>query len=216
MAMRCWLAVCALLWASNAGAQALERFHALTRGLQGLEGTFEQRVHDQHGGLREQSRGTVALAVPRLFRWQYEAPYPQLILADGERVWVYDPDLEQVTVRAQGPEEQSNPLSVLIDPGELERQFEVVEAGERDGLLWLALTPRERDAGQVESAWLGLDGENLVRMRLDDQLGQRTEIAFSDWRRNPDFDAERFRFVPPPGVDVVGDAGAVAEVHPLR
>lgn len=198
-----------------AAAAVPECLAALTRGLKGLDGEFVQRVYDPDGALREQSRGSVALAAPRQFRWEYREPFAQLILADGDRVWVYDPDLEQVTVRRQGLEEQNNPLAALTDPAELERRFQVTEAGERDGLQWLALTPRQPASGQLDTAWLGLDGANLARMRLDDQLGQRTEIEFSNWRRNPEFAPGTFRFEPPPGVDVVGEPGEDAEVRPL-
>src|SRR5690606_27744491 len=84
----------------------------------------------------------VALSAPRMFRWEYEQPFPQLIVADGNDVWVYDPDLEQVTVRPQGREEQQSPLAVLIDPEQLERQFLVASAGSEGGLEWVELTPR--------------------------------------------------------------------------
>lgn len=212
---RTCLLCCLSVVSAVAAADTRAQLDALTRDLDGLEGAFVQRVFDSAGGLREQSSGTVALAAPRLFRWEYKDPFPQLIVADGDRVWVYDPDLEQVTVRQQGLEEQGSPLAVLIDPGELDRRFVVTDAGQRDGLDWLSLAPRQRDGGQIESAWLALDGDQLVRMRLDDQLGQRTEIDFSDWRRNPAFAPDTFRFVPPPGVDVVGEMGQDAQVYPI-
>lgn len=187
----------------------------LTEGLKVLTGDFEQRVFDANEQLREQSRGTLALSAPRQFRWEYQQPFVQLILADGDRVWVFDPDLEQATVRQQGLEEQGNPLLALVDPDEMARQFVVGDGGQRDGLDWLVLTPRQADGAQIEAAWLGMADGDLKRMHLEDQLGQRTEIAFSNWQRNPVLAADTFRFDPPPGVDVVGDMGADAEVFPL-
>lgn len=204
------LGLAAPLWA-GAGA----RLEAATRGLKGLQGEFVQRVYDGDGKLSEESRGTVALAAPRQFRWEYRQPFPQQIVADGDHVWIYDPDLEQVTVRKQSLEEQGSPLAALIDPDELRRQFDLAEGGERDGLDWLVLTPRQAEGSQFEKVWLGLDEAGLRRMRMQDTQGQRTEIEFAGWQRNPQFPAGTFRFVPPPGVDVVGEVAEGAEVYPL-
>ena len=154
----------------------------------------------------EDSQGRIALAVPRQFRWEYETPFPQLIVADGTRVWIYDPDLEQVQVRAQDAEEQRSPLSALTDPDELERQFILSDGGHHEGLDWVTLEPRGEDAG-FSSGRLGFAQGQLLRMDMLDSLGQRTRIEFSGWKRNPAFDPGTFRFVPPPGVDVIGDAG---------
>ncbi len=200
----------------TAAAQAAESpVLAFSRGLQGLDGRFEQTVLDAQGQVRERSEGSIALALPRLFRWEYEQPFPQLIVADGDHVWIYDPDLEQVTVRKQSLEEQSSPLAVLIDPEELDRQFRREDTGRTDGLDWVRLTPRAEDATFAEFR-LGFDGVDLARMVLVDTLGQRTEVAFSGWRRNPRFAADHFRFDPPPGVDVIGERIDAAEVYPVR
>jgi outer membrane lipoprotein carrier protein len=182
--------------------------------LRGLEGRFEQRVTSADGDEIERSAGRVAIAAPRQFRWEYESPFPQLIVADGERVFIYDPDLEQVTVRRQSDEEQSSPLAALIEPGALERQF-VVERGEaRDGVEWFRLTPRGEDTAFAVCE-LGIRAGELVEMQMTDSLGQRTDIRFSHWLRNPDFAPGTFRFAPPPGVDVVGDVPEV-DVYPLQ
>src|SRR5690606_351 len=167
------------------GADARAVLDGFTRGLQGLDGRFVQRVFDADGALDEETRGRVALSAPRQFRWEYEAPFPQLIVADGDHVWIYDPDLEQVQGRKQSHEEQQNPLTVLIDPSELERQFTVASGEARDGLDWVELTPKDPDTAQLASARLGFAGDTLGRMDMTDALGQRTEIAFDGWRRNP-------------------------------
>lgn len=204
---RNWLAALALLslFAGTAFAGARDDLKAFSTGLKGLDGRFEQKLYDLDGRLKETSTGRVALSAPRLFRWEYATPYAQLIVADGSKVWVYDPDLEQVTVRAQGPEEQNSPLAALVDPGRLERDFTVREGGEADGLSWLLLSPKQSDQASFSSARLGFKGSALVRMEVVDTLGQRTEVAFRDWKRNPAFDRATFRFVPPAGVDVVGE-----------
>ena len=183
------------------GRQSLDAF---TRGLKGLDGRFSQEVFDDKGRRKEQSSGRVALSAPRLFRWEYVKPYPQVIVADGGKVWVYDPDLKQVTVRPQGAEELNSPLAVLIDPKKLDRDFIVRDAGREGGLDWLELLPKQADNAAFQNARLGFDAKGLVRLRIVDSLGQRTEIGFSGWTRNPRFDAKTFRFSPPPGVDVVG------------
>ena len=186
---------------------AMERF---ADGLESLQGRFEQQAFDANGELRERSTGKVALAAPGRFRWDYEDPYPQTIVADGRRIWVYDPELEQVSVRPQAGEQQSSPLAALTDPAELERQFEVSDEGERDGLAWVRLTPRRAEDAQIVEARLGFDGQALREMWLLDSLQQRSVLRFSEWQRNGSLDASLFRFVPPEGVDVVGDAGEEA------
>jgi outer membrane lipoprotein carrier protein len=186
-----------------------------TDGLRGLDGRFVQRVFDADGQLTEESQGRVALAAPRQFRWEYEGDFPQLIVADGDQVWIYDPDLEQVQVRKQALEEQHSPLAALVDPAELDRQFRVTAAPSEGGLDWVMLAPKADDA-QIENARLGFKNGELARMTLQDALGQTTEIAFQHWRRNPEFAVGTFGFTPPPGVDVVGEMIDSAEVTPIE
>ena len=193
------------LVASNALAGARDELKAFTTGLKGLDGQFTQQVHDGGGKLKESSSGRVALSAPRLFRWEYAKPYPQLIVADGKKVWVYDPDLQQVTVREQGIEEQNSPLSALIDPGKLDQQFNVRESGTADGLQWLVLTPKNEGDASFQSARLGFGNGGLSRMEVLDAVGQRTTISFSGWKRNPAFAGGTFKYAPAKGVDVVGD-----------
>ena len=194
-----------IAFAGTASADARESLARFTSGLNGLQGEFVQKVFDGNGHARETSSGQVALSAPRLFRWEYEKPYPQLIIADGSRVWVYDPDLEQVTVRPQGEEEENNPLAALVDPAMLERDFVVTEAGARGGLEWLEVAPRQAGDAGFQNARLGFDDSGLSRMEVLDALGQRTTLEFSSWHRNPAFDSGTFEFEPPAGVDVVGD-----------
>lgn len=198
------LAFTGLGLAGTAQAAARDDLDAFTRGLEGLEGTFSQQVFDPKGNRKESTSGRVALSAPRLFRWEYAEPYPQLIVADGKHVWVYEPDLQQATKRPQGTEEQNSPLAALVEPARLERDFNLVEAGTRDGLDWLELTPRRSEEGGFRSARLGFDDDGLRKMTVVDALGQRTEIEFSGWKRNPDFAKGTFNFVPAEGVDVVG------------
>ena len=200
------IGLAATLFATNAFAGARDDLNAFTKGLKGLDGQFSQQVFDAKGKLKERSSGKVALSAPRLFRWEYVKPYPQLIVADGKTVWVHDPDLQQVTKRPQGVEEQNSPLSALIDPGKLDAQFVVKEDGTSDGLEWLLLTPKgNAEDASFRTARLGFAKSALVKMQVVDALGQRTEIDFSGWKRNPAFPANTFRYAPPKGVDVIGE-----------
>jgi outer membrane lipoprotein carrier protein len=193
----------ALLFAGHAAAGARDDLSTFTRGLKGLQAPFTQQVFDPNGKLKETSSGEVALSAPRLFRWEYRKPYEQLIVADGSRVWVYDPDLQQATRRAQGSAEQGSPLAALIDPAKLDRDYMVAEAGDADGLHWLTLKPRKADGAGFESARLGFGDAGLEAMQFVDALGQKSVIEFGAWKRNPAFPAATFRFAPPKGVDVI-------------
>ena len=190
--------------AGSAFAGARDSLESFTSGLKGLDGDFRQQVYDARGQLRETSSGSVQLSVPSLFRWEYKEPYPQLIVADGENVWIHEPDLEQVTVRPQGAEEANSPLAALVDPQQLDRRYEVVEQGSDGGLEWLRLTPKAED-GSFSSARLGFKGQQLARMELVDAIGQKTLIEFTGWTRNPGFAAGTFTYTPPAGVDVLGE-----------
>lgn len=200
-----WLVVAAALLSSMAHASGRERLEGFTRGLNGLDGQFTQRVLDGNGRVKESTSGRVALAAPRQFRWEYVKPYPQLIVADGRTVWVYDPDLEQVSRRPQGSAEQDSPLAALIDPGKLDRDYLVEDGGESDGLQWIVLKPKQGQDAAFDSARIGLDASGVARMDILDALGQRTEIVFSGWKRNPSFARGTFDFTPPAGVDVIGE-----------
>ncbi|WP_417473233.1 outer membrane lipoprotein chaperone LolA [Luteimonas mephitis] len=201
-----YFALLCLLLPVAAFAGARDDLNAFTHGLKGLKGQFTQTVFDANGKLKERSSGSLALSAPRLFRWEYAKPYEQLVIADGSKVWVYDPDLAQVTVRAQGAEEQNSPLATLIDPARLDRDFNVVESGAQDGLDWLELTPKQDEDASFQRARLGFDANGLAKMEVVDMLGQRTEIGFSGWKKNPAFARDTFRYTPGKGVDVV-DAG---------
>ena len=193
------------LVATTAVAGGRDDLATFTKGLKGLDGQFSQQVFDANGKLKESSSGPVALSAPRLFRWEYTKPYEQLIVADGTRVWVYDPDLQQVTRRAQGAEEQNSPLAALIDPGKLEKDYVLHDAGTSDGLDWLDIAPRKASDTGFRSARLGFGPQGLATMQVTDALGQKTRIDFSHWQRNPAFASGTFRFVPSKGVDVVGE-----------
>lgn len=192
-----------LLAATAANAGGRDQLNTFSKGLKGLDGQFSQQVFDARGKQKENSTGRVALSAPRMFRWEYVKPYPQLIVADGKTVWVHDPDLQQVSKRPQGVEEANSPLAILLDPSRLDRDFAVKDAGKTAGVEWLQLTPKQADA-PFKTAKLGFAKGSLAQMEYVDATGQRTKISFSGWKRNPGFAKGTFVFVPAKGVDVIG------------
>ena len=212
-----FLATLALSLASLAHAAtgpARQRLDAFATNLHSLKGHFTQTLTDASGQGAKTSSGTLALQAPRQFRWDTLEPYKQTIVADGSRVWLYDPELEQVTVRVQSTEEAHSPLTVITDLKQLDKDFAVAERGERDGLIWLRLSSRAKDP-QFDYADLGFGAQGLERMVFRDQLGAVTDIRFSDWQRNVDLPPSTFNFTPPPGADVIGDL-PVMTTHPLK
>jgi outer membrane lipoprotein carrier protein len=201
--------------AANAEDSARPRMEAFSKGLKSVTADFTQSVSDTNGHRGDESRGTMALQAPRQFRWETKEPYQQLIVADGQRVWVYEPDLLQVSVRSQSSEEAHSPLTVLTDLSQLDSQFTSSESGERDGLVWLKIVSKARDP-EFEYAELGFSAQTLDRMLFKDQLGNTTEIRFSNWKRNPALPADTFKFTPPKGVDVIGNTDPGAEVFPVK
>lgn len=200
---------------ATASDSARSRLESFSNGIQTISGRFEQSVTGANGKRGEVSSGSLALKAPRQFRWQTTVPYEQLIVADGDRVWVYDPDLEQVSVRSQGTEEMHSPLSILTDLSRLDEEFTVSESGERDGLVWLKLVSKAKEP-EFSFAEIGFGQQGLEQMRFEDSLGNTTDIGFSAWKREARLPPDAFSFTPPEGVDVVGDPGSDAEVFPIE
>lgn len=208
--MKHWLAAGLLGWyciapalASPAADEAAAlRVDGFLGELSGLRAEFRQTVIDASGRVLERAEGTMALARPGRFRWDYRVPQ-QLIVSDGVTVWLYDVELEQVTVRAAGEALAGTPAMLLAGKGELKDEFAITDAGTEGGLDWSRLTPLRTD-GDFREVRLGFAGHDLRHMTFLDRLGQTTELELSKLERNPRFDASLFTFMPPPGVDVVG------------
>lgn len=183
---------------------------AFSEGLATLSGAFKQESYDDRGSLQESAAGQFYLAAPNLFRWDYELPYAQHIVADGRQVWVHDVDLEQVTVRPQSDAEDETPLSLLTRPEALKDRFHVIVI-EDQGVAVLRLTPLDGDS-QLEFVEAELAGRDLTAMHIVDVFGQRTQLSFLDVTRNEPLDTSWFTFSPPPGVDVVGDVSLGPEL----
>jgi outer membrane lipoprotein carrier protein len=192
---------------------ARTRLDAFAHGLHALSGNFTQTLNSPNGQL-QQTSGTLVLQAPSQFRWDTLSPYKQSIIADGSRVWSYDPGLEQVIVRRQDTEAAHNPLAVLTDLSQVDKDFNITEQGEHDGLVWLRLTSRAAEP-QFDYVDLGFDANGLARMQFRDQLGSTTDIRFSNWQRNPDIPPADFNFTPPKGTDVVGDLPVIT-TQPIK
>lgn len=194
---------------------ARARLQAFAQDIHSLSCSFRQQVTDARGDTQPAVQGTLALESPRQFRWETRAPQKQLIVADGARVWVYDPELEQVTVRRQSTAEAHSPLTVLTDLSRMDHDFRVSAEPARDGMAWMRLTPKGDDP-QFKYAEIGFQGAEPRRMVFTDTLGGHSSITFSDWQRNPPLPAGTFQFTPPPGADVVGDDVEFPQVNPAR
>jgi outer membrane lipoprotein carrier protein len=202
--MRFLFAVLFFLICAPAHASSLDRFKDFVRGTQSARADFEQKVYDRSGKLTQESKGGFAFQRPGLFRWVYAKPVDQVIVGDGERVWIHDRDLNQVTVRKLSRALGSTPAALLAGSADIEKAFELSDAGTKDGLEWLEATPREREAG-FERVRMGFDADELRAMELFDHFGQRTVLRFMNLRRNPKIDKSEFRFEPPKGADVLGE-----------
>ena len=204
----------ALIAPAPAAETARAKLDAFASGVKSISASFEQQIFTSKSKGKV-TQGTLALKAPRLFRWETTSPTQQLIVADGEKVWIYDPDLEQVTVRSQGTEEAHSPLTVLTDVSQLDHDFTTSEQGDHDGLTWLRLKSKDKDP-QFAYCDLGFDAKGLARMRFEDTLGNTTEIRFADWQRDPKLKPDAFTFTPPKGVDVIGDPTPAAQAFPIK
>jgi outer membrane lipoprotein carrier protein len=203
--MRTLLGAIALACALVASAASIERYKTFLNATQSARAQFEQKVYDRSGKLVQQSHGSFIFQRPGRFRWVYEKPADQVIVGDGERVWIYDRQLNQVTVRKLATALGSTPAALLAGASGIEQAFALSDAGEKDGLEWMEAKPREREAG-FDRVRLGFDAQGLPQaMELTDNFGQTTLLRFSKLQRNPKVNPAEFRFDPPKGADVLGE-----------
>ena len=187
-------------------ASGLQRFQTFVRTTQSAQGEFEQKVFDRNRKLLQQAKGRFAFQRPDRFRWSYAAPASQLIVGDGQRLWIYDEDLNQVSVRRMSRTIGATPAVLLAGSADIEKLFEISEGTVRDGLEWLDAKPRDMEAG-FERVRIGFGIAGMEAMELVDTFGQTTLLRFSNLQRNPTLDPATFRFTPPKGADVVGERG---------
>lgn len=197
------LILCLGLWLTSTvhagpGRDALDHFMS---DLQSLEARFEQSVLDTENSRQGLMHGVFSLQRPDRFRWDYVAPEERHIIADGRDLWIVDDDLEQITQYYQSLALRNTPATVLLAQESVDKSFKVVELGERVGLEWLELLPRDNESDIVR-VLLAFKGDDLKRLELTDQFGQISRFSFFEIKRNPTLPAERFVFEPPPGWDV--------------
>jgi len=197
-------AACALALPMIAHAGGVDRLKAFIAGARTAEADFSQTVADKSGRVTQQASGKMAFARPGKFRWDYSTPYEQAIVGDGSRLWLYDADLDQVTVKSLGDVIAGTPAALLAGDDAIEKYFVLKNAGEADGLEWLEATPKTRDTS-FERIRMGFKGDVLVQMELFDFFGQRTTLKLSRMVRNPSIAPSRFIFTPPKGADIIGD-----------
>lgn len=198
----CALALPLVFNAGLAHAGGVERLKAFIAGAKTAEADFSQTVADKTGRVTQQASGRMAFARPGKFRWDYTAPYEQVIVGDGVKLWLYDADLEQVTVKSLGDVIAGTPAALLAGDNSIEKYFTLKNAGEADGLEWLEATPKNKDT-TFERIRMGFKGDVLAQMELDDFFGQRTTLKLSRFVRNPTIAPSRFIFTPPKGADVI-------------
>src|SRR4029077_9195913 len=155
----------------------------------------------------DRSSGTLAFARPGKFRWVYDKPHKQVLVADGTKLWIYDPDLAQVTVKRIDQAISSTPAALLAGKDDITALFTLRDAGAADGLNWVEATPKAQDTG-FEKVRLGLQGRTLAAMELFDSLGGHTMLRCSALKSKGPASAATFRFSPPKGADVLEDAPA--------
>jgi outer membrane lipoprotein carrier protein len=181
-------------------AGSIDQLRSFLTQTTSARGEFEQRVI--RNSATQQSSGRFAFQRPGKFRWIYEKPYEQLIVADGQRLTLFDRDLNQATVRKLQAALPSSPASILFGSNDFEREFVVSDAGSRDGLEWIAARPRAKDT-PFERIEIGFRDGLPGGMLLVDSFGNTTRLAFTKVERNPKLGADAFAFTPPKGADVI-------------
>ncbi|WP_432720010.1 outer membrane lipoprotein chaperone LolA [Jeongeupia wiesaeckerbachi] len=197
-----WLLALVLAASSLAhadGVSDLKRFLSSTTGVQGQ---FSQSVSGKPGTPVQTSSGDFAIQRPGKFRWSYLKPYEQLIVGDGKRVWLYDPELRQATSKQLSAALESSPAALLAGDNALDKTYTLRNLANRDGLSWVEAVPKSKES-TFDSIRLGLKNAQVVAMELQDHFGQTTRVSFSGLTQNPKQSAALFQFTPPKDVDVV-------------
>lgn len=192
-----------VLAAAPAWADPLQQLHEFLSRTASARGDFSQSVvKGQTGGAAKTSSGHFEFARPGRFRWVYEKPYPQTIVSDGQKLYVYDQDLNQVTVKRLQGAIPASPASILFGSNDFERDFEVKADGQHNGIEWIRATPRSQDS-TFNRIRIGFRGGLPVAMELTDSFDQVTELQLTRVQRNPKIEPAQFHFEPPQGADVL-------------
>jgi outer membrane lipoprotein carrier protein len=193
-----------LVFAVQTQAGGLEQFKTFVSGTHSAKGDFVQRQMKVVNGemkLSDQSSGTFMFARPGKFIWLYQKPFEQLLQADGEKMYLYDKDLNQVTTRLLGNALSSSPAAILFGSNDLESNFTLKDVGQKDAMDWLQAVPKDKDSTFTLIS-IGMQNGMPREMDLRDNFGKTTIILLQNVERNPALKADQFKFVIPPGADV--------------
>ena len=198
-----------------AHAGAIEKLKTFIAATHSAQANFTQEVLDQNGKRIQSVSGTMQFQRPGKFRWSYQKPYEQLIVGDGAKFWLYDVDLNQVTVRKLDAALGSSPAALLSGSNEIERGFTLTESGSKDNLEWLQATSKGQGSKDPESkdqdssfnkVLMAFNAQSeLVVMELNDMFGHKTVLRFSAMQRNPKLAEKQFHFTPPKGADILSE-----------
>ena len=198
-----------LFTATALAEEASDPLHSFLEELDTLKSDFTQTLIGTNGNVLEEAAGVLVMQSPGKFYWSYESPYVQKIITDGRTLWIYDEDLEQVTIKDVSESINDSPAAILSGSENLERHYLVENQGEIEGLNMFELNPVDSE-NQFEKIYIGFLGKQLFLMVMYDNLGQTTRINFKNPQRNVVVDADRFDFLPPDGVDVIDDRPGTA------
>ena len=186
----------------NAYAGGIDALKKFNNDANGLSGTFSQTVTSKKK--TQTSSGTFKILRPGYFRWDYTRPYKQVIVGDSKTVWLYDPELKQVTKKSQAAALGDSPAAILSNRSALEGSYTLKDEGNQGGIDWVRATPKSSNAG-YQYIRIGFKGDQLSRMQLKDSFGNSTTVSFGGLNNNPNFSASSFSFTPPKGVDVLSN-----------
>jgi outer membrane lipoprotein carrier protein len=200
-ALRRLAAGAALCLAGSAWADAVDTLRGFVRDVKSGRAAFTQVVTSPDGAKKKTSTGSFEFTRPDRFRFAYAKPFEQLIVADGQKVWIWDPDLKQASSRKMAAALGATPAALLAG-GALDAEFDLAALPAKDGLDWAQATPKQKD-GMFQAMRVGFRGKDLAAVEIVDSFGQRSLLTFTQWAPNAAIAPEQFRFVPPPGADVV-------------
>lgn len=199
-----FFALSQVAFCNAAFADGVESLREFFKNTNSMRANFRQVVNDNKGGKVQEVEGTMQLQRPNKFRWDYKKPYEQQIVSDGKQVFLYDVELQQVTMRELSKALGSSPAAMLAGGDAVEKSFTLKNAIRKDGLTWVLALPKDKDSG-FDRVLLGFKAEKLRKMEMVDSFNHVTHITFDEVERNLVLQDSTFLFTPPKGVDVVGE-----------
>ncbi|HPV43893.1 MAG TPA: outer membrane lipoprotein chaperone LolA [Methylotenera sp.] len=193
-----------VIFANLAMADGVSSLRDFFNNTNTMRAQFIQVVNDKQGRKEQEVEGTMQLQRPNKFRWDYKKPYEQQIVSDGKQVFLFDTELQQVTIRELSKTLGSSPAAMLAGGEDVEKSFTLKNATRKDGLTWVLALPKDKDSG-FDRVLLGFKSDKLRKMELYDSFNHITHITFNEVERNPVLQDSTFLFTPPKGVDVVGE-----------